>query len=98
MPTLFLFLAGPAELCVPFYKKMVEYDMVLLTHTGDERSVDAGYAGTWVFTTDTGFVHNLPATSRNVGSETKTAQVHCSLSYNCSRPRLTLYLPECARR
>lgn len=31
-----------AEECVPFFKKMKELDMVLLTHTGKEHSVDGG--------------------------------------------------------
>eukprot|EP01090_Pellita_catalonica_P003062 TRINITY_DN1268_c0_g1_i1.p1 TRINITY_DN1268_c0_g1~~TRINITY_DN1268_c0_g1_i1.p1 ORF type:complete len:544 (-),score=83.57 TRINITY_DN1268_c0_g1_i1:58-1488(-) len=29
--------------CTPFYKKLKKYDIVLLSHTGQEHSVDAGY-------------------------------------------------------
>lgn len=36
------FLPICAEKCQPFYAKMVEYNMVLLCHVGEEHSIDVG--------------------------------------------------------
>lgn len=32
-----------SDLCIPFYKKMAELDIILLTHTGEEHSVNIAY-------------------------------------------------------